>query len=43
VAGVNARYTGIGRLAEAKGYLADPRRQFSVYEGKPSDWPGVRI
>jgi adenosine kinase len=40
VAGVNARYRGLGQLAEAKDYLREPRSHFTVFEGKPSDWPG---
>lgn len=40
VAGVNARYSGIGHLAEAKEYLRDPRSHFKLFETKPGDWPG---
>lgn len=40
VAGLNARYRGIGQLAEAKDYLRHPRSHFKVFEGKPGDWPG---
>lgn len=43
VAGVNARYAGIGHLAEAKGYLEAPRSHFALYAGKPPDWPGEPI
>ncbi len=40
VAGVNARYQGIGQLAEAKDYLRDPRSHFNVFNDRPDDWPG---
>ena len=40
VAGVNARYRGIGQLAEAKRLLREPRSHFAVFEDKPADWPG---
>lgn len=40
VAGVNARYCGLGQLAEAKSYLEDPHSHFKFFEGKPADWPG---
>jgi sugar/nucleoside kinase (ribokinase family) len=43
VAGVNARYTGIGNLPEARELLQDPRSHFAVYDGKPADWPGERM
>ncbi|MBI4556401.1 MAG: carbohydrate kinase family protein [Candidatus Hydrogenedentes bacterium] len=43
VAGVNARYSGIGRLPEAEGLLKTPRTHFRVYDGKPTDWPGEPI
>jgi len=40
VAGVNARYSGLGPLAEAKPLLEHPRSHFQVFAGKPDDWPG---
>ncbi|MBI5095971.1 MAG: carbohydrate kinase family protein [Candidatus Hydrogenedentes bacterium] len=40
VAGVNARYSGIGRLAEAKAYLADPRSHFPALAARGPIWPG---
>jgi sugar/nucleoside kinase (ribokinase family) len=43
VAGVNARYAGLGALAEAKPLLEDPRGHFDVYRGKAADWPGDPI
>jgi len=43
VAGVNARYSGLGELAEAKPLLAVPRAHFNVYTGKSNDWPGKTI
>lgn len=43
VAGVNARYNGIGQLAEAKDYLRDPRSHFQAFEGREADWPGRRL
>ena len=43
VAGVNARYTGLGMLAEAREYLERPRSHFAVFDGKPEDWPGEPV
>lgn len=40
VAGVNARYRGLGPLAEAKPLLEDPRAHFRVFDGHAPDWPG---
>lgn len=43
VAGVNARYDGLGELAEAKPLLENPRHHFAVFKRKPDGWPGERI
>jgi len=43
VAGVNARYSGLGRLTETKPLLENPRSHFQVFESKPTDWPGEPI
>ena len=43
VAGVNARYSGIGQLREARNYLVAPRTHFAVFRDKPADWPGEAI
>jgi sugar/nucleoside kinase (ribokinase family) len=43
VAGVNARYSGIGHLAEAKDYLANPRSHFEALATREPNWPGRRL